>query len=375
MEYIDRIDGRVEAASSAEDRPTRVGLVLSGGGVVGYAFHVAVLAALEAATGFDPRTAEVVVGTSAGAIAGAAVRGDVPPRLLELELLTGLEDPNDDSVWRVVGPIPRIVPRLWTGPGAPEMAIRELARGRHIRPTQLIAALLPEGRSSLAALVEPIHRLHPDGWPDKPLWIPVTDRLTGQRVVVGRDRSVTDDATVANAVLASAALPLYFSPVTIGGRRYLDGGLGSPFNADLLAAQQTTEPTDDRAEASGQLDPLLDLDLVIVSAPLSIDRMDRGSPLTSGLRAIPRRRLTSELQQIEDGGTETLVIEPDSTMADAMGLNPMDTGRVPAVVDAASALVDQVLATASAPTASYLRQAGETLPSPPDVAYPALNSN
>ena len=44
---------------------TRVGLVLGGGGIVGMAYHGAVLAGLEDATGWDPRDAEVVVGTSA----------------------------------------------------------------------------------------------------------------------------------------------------------------------------------------------------------------------------------------------------------------------------------------------------------------------
>jgi NTE family protein len=48
------------------DAPPRVGLVLGAGGVVGGAFHSAVLAALQETTGWDPRTADVIVGTSAG---------------------------------------------------------------------------------------------------------------------------------------------------------------------------------------------------------------------------------------------------------------------------------------------------------------------
>src|SRR6266536_4643810 len=51
-----------------------VGLVLGAGGVVGHAFHAGVLRALEEATGWDPRTADVIVGTSAGAYAGAQLR-------------------------------------------------------------------------------------------------------------------------------------------------------------------------------------------------------------------------------------------------------------------------------------------------------------
>ena len=47
---------------------SKVGLVLGAGGIAGGAFHAGVLAALEEATGWDPRRAGLVVGTSAGSI-------------------------------------------------------------------------------------------------------------------------------------------------------------------------------------------------------------------------------------------------------------------------------------------------------------------
>ena len=52
----------------------RIGLVLGAGGVIGHAFHAGVLAALADDTGWDPRRADVIVGTSAGSIAGALLR-------------------------------------------------------------------------------------------------------------------------------------------------------------------------------------------------------------------------------------------------------------------------------------------------------------
>src|SRR3954447_19721155 len=62
-------------ATACHARPmTRVGLVLGGGGVVGQAYHSAVLAVLEHDFGFDARTAEVIVGTSAGSITGTLLR-------------------------------------------------------------------------------------------------------------------------------------------------------------------------------------------------------------------------------------------------------------------------------------------------------------
>ena len=60
------------------DGAPRIGLVLGAGGVAGGAFHAGVLAALEEATGWDPRTAAVVVGTSAGSITGATLRAGLP---------------------------------------------------------------------------------------------------------------------------------------------------------------------------------------------------------------------------------------------------------------------------------------------------------
>ena len=51
-----------------------VALVLGAGGVAGGAFHAGVLAALHEATGWDPRQADTIVGTSAGSITGASLR-------------------------------------------------------------------------------------------------------------------------------------------------------------------------------------------------------------------------------------------------------------------------------------------------------------
>src|SRR3712207_7846527 len=56
----------------------RVGLVLGAGGIVGQAYHAGVLAALEHDLGWDPRTADLIVGSSAGSVTGAALRLGVP---------------------------------------------------------------------------------------------------------------------------------------------------------------------------------------------------------------------------------------------------------------------------------------------------------
>src|SRR6202034_136328 len=67
----------VWGSAKSRTRPT-VGLVLGAGGVVGQAYQAGVLAALEREAGWDARDADIIVGTSAGSVTGAALRVGVP---------------------------------------------------------------------------------------------------------------------------------------------------------------------------------------------------------------------------------------------------------------------------------------------------------
>src|SRR3954452_22290698 len=66
--------GRTLSDAGVERREGRVGLVLGGGGMVGLAYHAGVLRALEELGGFRPADADLIVGTSAGSVAGAYLR-------------------------------------------------------------------------------------------------------------------------------------------------------------------------------------------------------------------------------------------------------------------------------------------------------------
>ncbi len=57
---------------------TSVGLVLGAGGVVGQAYHAGALAALERDHWWDPRSASIIVGSSAGSVTATLLRLDVP---------------------------------------------------------------------------------------------------------------------------------------------------------------------------------------------------------------------------------------------------------------------------------------------------------
>ena len=72
-------------------------------------------------------------------------------------------------------------------------------------------------------------RLPSHDWPDRVLRISAIDTATGELVVFDRDSGVG----LVDAVAASCAVPGVWPPVTIGDRRYMDGGVGSTVNMAL----------------------------------------------------------------------------------------------------------------------------------------------
>src|SRR6202020_3081095 len=73
------------------------------------------------------------------------------------------------------------------------------------------------------------HRLPAHGWPERVLRVTAIDIVTGELVVFDRDSRVE----LVDAVAASCAVPGAWPPVTIGDRRYMDGGIGSTINLEI----------------------------------------------------------------------------------------------------------------------------------------------
>ena len=130
----------------------RIGLVLGAGGVAGGAFHAGVLAALADSTGWDPRKAAIVVGTSAGSISGTSLRAGLPAP----DLLARAQDrPLSAEGQRVLsqaGADTGAAPAAAVAAAAGALTWRD-ARAAARRPwlsspTALIAALFPEGPSA-----------------------------------------------------------------------------------------------------------------------------------------------------------------------------------------------------------------------------------
>ena len=313
----------------------RVGLVLGGGGVTGYGFHVGVLDALAKQTGWDARTAEVIIGTSAGSIAGGLLRAGLGPDELRLRALRGdgaiaAADPSTaEAAARAAATLDEVtgrqafrVPKLWGGPWSRRILLQELWRGPNLRLSNVVLGALPQGRIPTAPVRELVAELGTETWPLRPLWIPATNAHTGRRVVLGRDRIDIDPVT---AVEASCAVPGYFVPVSVGDETFVDGGIHSSDNADLLLGA--------------------DVDLALVLAPLSVgpNSLVR-SPVAAGIRLYPRSRLRENVGALRKAGLPVMVVEPDEQLVRAMGVNAMDPGRLAPLLDQTASFLQRHLA-------------------------------
>jgi len=261
--------------------------VLGAGGVTGDAFHRGVLRAL-LDHGFDARDAEIIVGTSAGAMVGAHLRRPAAP------------PPNRHRDGTVHGA------RLGRAPDlSPFLAL--LRRPWRARFGVLGTSLLPTGRHSTEFIAAGVRRFHGREWPDAPLYVVAVRRRDGQRVVFGRDGAPRTD--LAHAVAASCAIPGFFHPVEIDGEFYVDGGVHSPTNADVLRGRV--------------------LDLVVASAPMSVAT---GRRLRPTLDLVPRlhahRYLRRELAALRRSGAATIAFEPGAELLSVMGVNPLRGARI-----------------------------------------------
>jgi len=275
-------------------------------------------------TGFDPRTADIAVGTSSGSIVASIVRAGIgTEELRERVLATGPDAETDDPLDAVAGRDSFRFPAVWRGPAAFRLLTSELRRGRRVRLSNLVLGVLPEGRVSTSPLRSVIDTFHDHRWPVDHLWIPATALRSGRRIIFGRDRT---DIDVATAVQASCAIPAYFEPVEIDGVQYIDGGMRSPDNADLLVGCK--------------------LDVVVVSSPLSIDEPRlRRSPVLSVLRAYPSRRLELNVAALRAAGTEVLVLEPGDELVRSIGINAMSPSKLRPVVELTAAVITDRLKT------------------------------
>lgn len=315
----------------------RRGLVLGAGGVLGFTWTIGALRALEVEEGFDARDVEVCVGTSAGSVLAALLGCGVSVEVM-LRHQRSIPLPADPDIgWDYDrdsgGALP---PRPGFGFGSPNLLLRVARHPRRVPPLAAFSAVLPRGRGTLAPLGRMVERVSatlpatgggpvgtsgaPDGaavrrWPGHPsVWVVAMDYGGGRRVAFGRDGA--PPATLAEAVTASCAIPGWYAPVVIGGRRYVDGGTTSPTSLDLLAG--------------------LGLDEVHVLAPMASFAYDRPrSPVARAERRWRRtvtRRVLAEAAKLRESGTDVTLLGPGPEDLRAIGANLMDPRRRKAVL-------------------------------------------
>ena len=270
-------------------RPDAFTLVLGGGGVSGIAWMTGLLAGLEDA-GIDLRPAARIIGTSAGATVDAQLSSG-----LSLEqLFTRQTDPAHRA--------PEIAPsfsqlkalldafQLRTDISDPLEMRKQM--GKFAINSKTVGEA--ERRNIIAG------RLPSHEWPDLRLQLTAIDAESGELRIFDRDTGVC----VIDAVAASCAVPGVWPPVTIGNRRFIDGGFRSADNADLAAGDA----------------------IVIVLSPIGGLEQGRG-PST----------LANEVGSLQATGSRVLAIQPSVAARSAMGLNALDPATQPAAATAGRA--------------------------------------
>ena len=247
--------------------------MLGGGGITGIAWEIGLLAGL-ADAGIDLTGAELVVGTSAGSVVGAQVTSGATPEVL---FERQLEPPAQERVARMSrGTLARFAWAMLASRG------RDVAFRRRIGALALkaeAAGLTPSEQQRLDVIGS---RLVSPEWPSRRLVVTAVDAATGEFRTFDRDSGVP----LIQAVAASCAVPGVYPPVTIDGRRYVDGGMRSAANVDLATGSER----------------------VVVLAPIV-----RGAGPMASVEA-----------QVRGLGARVAVVTPDQASRTAIGRNVLD---------------------------------------------------
>lgn len=261
----------------------KLALVLAGGGIAGIAWETGILAGIadvHPAVLEEVLAADVLVGTSAGAAVAAQLGSGLSiTELFDRQIARGSAeiDPGVD-----VDDITRVFLAALDGPEADKTEM--MARiGAVAAATETVSE---ETRREVI-----VARLPTYLWPDRTLRITAIDIASGEMVVFDNYTGID----LVDAVTASCAVPGAWPPVTIGDRRFMDGGVASSVN--MTAAR--------------------DCRRAVVLVPSAIDTP---SPWGQG-----------PAEEIEAFDGATVAVFADAESLEAFGPNPLDPRcRVPA---------------------------------------------
>lgn len=289
--------------SAGQTEPMTNALVLGAGGTVGMAYHAGVLRALETVVGIAPDTADLIIGTSAGSLVGAALRSGLTTKDLWLASLGEHPDlsieAESEAPWAAAWETPADVARRVLG--SMYVMQRALFRVPVPRLPARLRRMFPGGFFTIADADDTMSKFVSTAWPDKPLWIVTVDVRTGRRVVLGRRNPPRTD--LQTAVRASCAIPAFFQPVRVGDRTLVDGGVHSTTNLDLAT----------------KIRP----DVIVGVVPMALDPGTRTTGVDAAVRRFVQRRLSREVAQATAAGAQVLLLRPGTDDVAAMGGNMM----------------------------------------------------
>jgi NTE family protein len=261
---------------------TKRGLVLAGGGIAGIAWETGILQGIadeapDVAAAL--RAADVLLGTSAGSTVAAQLGSGTA--LADLYAAQTAAESHEID--------PGVDIESITALFGPAMTTSDTTMAERLQRIGVVAL-------NAHTIAEPVrravisHRLPSREWPDRVLRVTTIDIATGELVVVDRDSGIS----LVDAVAASCAVPGVWPPVTVGERRFMDGGVGSSVNTGAVS----------------------DCDAIVVLVPSS-----ETTPSPFGDGAGP---------EIAAFPGEALAIFADDASLTAFGPNPLDPAcRVP----------------------------------------------
>ena len=288
--------------------------MLGAGGVMGGAWLTGALHALASETGWDPASADRIVGTSAGSMMGGLLAAGVPPWFMvahssgeRFEGLTGADGRPASEANRSAGAVFRLHrARPPIGPGSWSLISRSLRAPTATGRPPCSRGWLPRGLISTA-------RCRTRSAASCRTAGPTTtgsgsSRATTPPAAASRSAATARRrAELAPAVAASCAIPGFYRPVRIDGRRYVDGGLWSTSNLDILRDEE--------------------LDLVICLNPTSSLHptlaWNPAQRLADTMRSQSGRRLGWEAKRLRASGTKVVLIQPTVADHEVMGANLM----------------------------------------------------
>ncbi len=195
--------------------------MLAGGGLAGIAWETGVLRGIEDESAETARAllgSDVTVGTSAGSAVAAQLASGLSLDELYQRQIAGTSKEIDPKV--AIDDIAE----LFLGALADRDATTAQKLQRIGAVARSTATVSEEVRREVIA-----HRLPSHEWPDRDLRISAIDIGSGELVAFDG----TSGVELVDVVAASCAVPGVWPPVTIGERRYMDGGVGSTMNLKL----------------------------------------------------------------------------------------------------------------------------------------------